>query len=170
MQPSDLHPHVMFLLACWAAIGPLVGISIGQYLSKSWQREQWTLDNKKQEYRELLATITSSYGTIIRLQAPGAVRSADEEKELHGAQLDALAVLRDRLFIARNPTLLTILRLWQDATRDYDSTGEFLPFRNSYNNIHAAILGAADRDLQISKVRKNLFQRMREHGKLPRDF
>jgi len=170
MQPPDPHPHITLVLACWAAIGPLLGIAIGQYLTKSWQREQWTLDNKKQEYRELLAILTRSYGTIIRLQAPGAVRSGDEEKELHTAHLDALAVMRDRLFIGRSPMLLTIFKLWTDATEEYGNTGEFLPFRNNYNNIHASVLGAADRELQISKARQNIFQRIRQYIKPSRSF
>lgn len=151
MQTIDPHPHLTVFFAIWAAVGPLTGILIGHLLTRSWQRKQWLLDNKKGEYRELLAILTRAYGTILRLQAPGRPRDADDERELSEAHLVALSVIRDRLFISRAPTLMRVLKLWQEATHVFESDGDFLAFRESYNNIHATIIGAADRDLGFSK-------------------
>ena len=40
--------------AIWAAVGPLVGVVVGGFLTAWWQRRQWILDNKAREYREAL--------------------------------------------------------------------------------------------------------------------
>jgi hypothetical protein len=88
---------------------------------------------------------------VIRLEAPGRPRDSDDQRELDDAHLAALAVIRDRLFIARSPTLMTVLKTWQAATTRFADDGDFLAFRESFNNLHAAIIGAADRDLGLGK-------------------
>ncbi|HLY40456.1 MAG TPA: hypothetical protein VKR52_04540 [Terracidiphilus sp.] len=47
-------------LAIWGAIGPLAGILVGHWLSRSWQREQWELDCRKEEFKELIFAIGSA--------------------------------------------------------------------------------------------------------------
>src|SRR5713226_4251307 len=42
------------VMTIWAAVGPLLGVALGSYLSTRTQRRHWVMDNKKQEYRELL--------------------------------------------------------------------------------------------------------------------
>ena len=53
----------------WGAVGSgataLLGAWVGYRLSRSLQRTQWLADNKVQEWRELIATLTSSCRTII---------------------------------------------------------------------------------------------------------
>jgi len=46
---------VTVFLTIWAAIGPLLGIVIGHYLTRSWQRSQWIADNQKEEYQKVVA-------------------------------------------------------------------------------------------------------------------
>jgi hypothetical protein len=56
MQESPLSPlWVTVFLTIWAALGPLAGILVGHYLTRSWQRRQWIADNQKEEYRKLLS-------------------------------------------------------------------------------------------------------------------
>jgi len=47
------------LKAVWASVGPLVGVLVGALLARSWDRRKWINENRKQEYRELLTTLTS---------------------------------------------------------------------------------------------------------------
>jgi hypothetical protein len=42
-----------FLGKTWGVIGPVVGVLIGAWLARSWQREHRPLRSKKAEYREL---------------------------------------------------------------------------------------------------------------------
>ncbi len=37
----------------WGVVGPLVGVVIGAWLARSWQRKHWLLESKKAEFREL---------------------------------------------------------------------------------------------------------------------
>jgi hypothetical protein len=48
------------IVAARPAIGPLAGVVIGAWLSRSWQKKQWALDSKKTEYRELISTLSQS--------------------------------------------------------------------------------------------------------------
>jgi len=43
----------------WSAVGPLMGVCLGAYIASRNQRKQWLLDNKRQEYRELLTALTN---------------------------------------------------------------------------------------------------------------
>src|SRR4249920_2709756 len=58
MHEEPLFPLWLTLFfTIWAAAGPLVGILIGHYLTRSWQRTQWIADNQKEEYRRLLTAL-----------------------------------------------------------------------------------------------------------------
>jgi hypothetical protein len=55
MQEVALFPlWVTVFLTIWAPVGPLVGILVGHYLTRSWERRQWIADNQKEEYKKLL--------------------------------------------------------------------------------------------------------------------
>jgi membrane protein YqaA with SNARE-associated domain len=57
---TEVPPFPRWLTLTFAtcgAIGSLVGVVIGHLLTRSWQHKQWLLDNKKQEYRELLSNL-----------------------------------------------------------------------------------------------------------------
>lgn len=53
-------------LTLWAYIGPLVGIAFGHWLSRSWQFKQWKLENRRQEYREVLSALAVAYTMMQR--------------------------------------------------------------------------------------------------------
>jgi hypothetical protein len=58
MQEVQLMPlWVTVFITIWAAVGPLAGILIGHYLTRSWQRTQRIADNRKEEYRRVLAAL-----------------------------------------------------------------------------------------------------------------
>jgi hypothetical protein len=58
MQEVPLLPlWVTVFIAIWAVVWPLVGILLGHYLTRSWQRRQWIADNQKEEYRRLLVAL-----------------------------------------------------------------------------------------------------------------
>jgi hypothetical protein len=46
-------------------VGTCPGAFLSHRFAKSSQREQWILDNRKQEYRELLTTLTNTYMLIV---------------------------------------------------------------------------------------------------------
>jgi hypothetical protein len=52
--------QVTLYLALWGALGPLVGIIVGHVLTRSWQRKQWILDCRKEEFREVTSDLTAA--------------------------------------------------------------------------------------------------------------
>jgi hypothetical protein len=151
MQAADPHPQLATFFVIWAAVGPLAGILIGHYLTRSWQREQWLLDNTRQEYKELLSVLIRSYNTIIALQAPGLPRGPEEERALQSAYQDVLAVTNDRLFIAAKPALKAVVQAWNFAAMEFSRDGDGSAFRGSFERIQTKILRAARQDLGFSQ-------------------
>lgn len=60
MQLSDPHPHMTVFLTAWAAIGPIIGLVIGNALQSRGQHKQWRRDNVRQECRELLGQLSAT--------------------------------------------------------------------------------------------------------------
>jgi len=91
------------VLSIWAGVGPLAGLLLGHLLLRSWQREQWILDSRKAEFRELLSALSD---TVVHLMmsepALKAGRGEKEFAEFVAAQKVAMRVLADRIYIARD--------------------------------------------------------------------
>jgi hypothetical protein len=61
--------------------GTLGGIVVGHVLTRSWQEEQWLLNNRKEEFRELMTALARSFSTIERIKLGGIPSSVvDPEK------------------------------------------------------------------------------------------
>src|SRR5271163_290979 len=82
----------------WSAAGPLIGVYIGSQLAARSHRRDWIADNKKEEYRELISTLTKSMSTIHGMW--GAILNPDDQRSRAKAYTDVLEVNRSRIFIA----------------------------------------------------------------------
>jgi len=89
-------------LGIWAAIGPLIGIALGHSLNRSSQHEQWLRDNRKQEYRDLLTSLTTAYLHLVHNWSGGNEEPVNE----------ASRVLHDRIFIAQEIRSARIMEEW----------------------------------------------------------
>src|SRR5271167_4168174 len=98
--------------AAWAAIGPLVGLLVGHLLTRSWQRQQWLMDNKKQEYRELMSALTKNYGILAQYKAPMVALDGMTQRRIAEAEGEALQILRDRIFIRKEVEDANVQALW----------------------------------------------------------
>src|SRR5712692_8308724 len=87
---------VTISLTLWAAVGPLVGILIGHYLVRSWQRRQWLADNQKEEYRRVLAGL-NRLNMVLAQQHSNRNVDAQETKQ---AMEEINVALNTSLFIA----------------------------------------------------------------------
>lgn len=106
-------------LAVWAAAGPLVGILVGHFLTRSWQRTQWLMDSRKQEYRELLTTLTNTYIVFGQYIGHSIALDPQTRREVDQAERESYRVVRDRLFIAKDLQEADILNLWATAVENY---------------------------------------------------
>jgi hypothetical protein len=48
-----LNQWVALIHGTWFAVGPLVGVVVGGYLTIWNQKRHWVMDNKRAEYRKL---------------------------------------------------------------------------------------------------------------------
>ena len=87
-------------LSLWAAVGPLVGVLLGGYLAIRAQKKHWILDSKKEEYRELISTLTQTLNVLLDFHAFMVAQGPEEQRAAHIAKMKALAVIGDRLFIS----------------------------------------------------------------------
>jgi hypothetical protein len=108
--------------AIWAALGPLVGVFIGAYLARRWRRDEWIADNKRSEYRKLLTTLAKTFTSIVELRASGVALGPKEQRRLFNLEVQASAVILDRIFIAEEVKEMNLLKRWNQALRTYDNS------------------------------------------------
>src|SRR5260370_2567513 len=90
-------------------IGSVIGGLVTQYFSAKQLHREWVKDNKKQEWRELIAALSQSLHRILQhtpdLRLDGIVAiSGERETQLLEAYLEAYlearSIIQDRLFIS----------------------------------------------------------------------
>src|SRR5712692_2854090 len=80
----------------------LLGVLIGAWVARWGQRRQWVSDNKANEYRELLTTLSRSAHCLLKGK-PGdglIALSPDDQREGYQADVEARRVIDGRIFIA----------------------------------------------------------------------
>jgi hypothetical protein len=143
---------VTVLLTVWGLIGPLAGIGIGHYLTRSWQKKQWTLDNKKAEYRELISTLSQSAHFILNnspyLTLPnkmGGLKSGEQERQSDEAADRGHSIIADRIFIANFVAEEHIAERWSAVLKEKRVDR----FWREWGDLHRLLLRAAREDLKL---------------------
>ena len=106
----DMNAHTFFVILetiwsfavrAWSGIGPLIGVLIGAWLTRSWQRKQWALENKKAEWRELISTLSESFRCIVKNWPHGVITAVSREdaRETLEAEVAGQRIIEDRIFI-----------------------------------------------------------------------
>ena len=119
---------VTIFFTVWAAVGPLVGILIGHYLGRSWQRRQWLADNRKEEYRRVLAgfnRLNMSLAERYRSGNPNA-------QEIKQAMEETSIALNTSLFITDFLEESQVAGAVLDAVRKLEDGGSFDDYHKEY--------------------------------------
>lgn len=142
-----------FLGRAWSVIGPLVGVLIGAWLARSWQRKQWVLDGKKAEYRELLSILSESYHCMAKYwndftpMVGGIGHPFTERRERSlAAGTAGHRVIEDRVFIDKQMREADILQKWSILESARDNKFQ-LGVR--WSELHDLLVKMAHRDLGI---------------------
>ena len=120
--------------AAWVVVGPLVGVLIGAYVANRNQRKHWSLDNKRLEYRELISTLARSFTTIVNVESRPE-RSRENAMEGETAKMQALNVIRDRIFIGMIVKRLQLFDRWTEAVRLFYSGRDYKKFAADFEDI-----------------------------------
>ena len=137
-------PHVTLYLALWGAIGPLAGILVGHYLTRSWQQQQWKMDRRKEEFRELLTSLSESIAAEMRIDRHKEVPTSKNMKVLEELQSQCFRVIHDRIFIAADVARLNISERWIDAfAKHKEASGSIGAFVEVYVDITQDIVKVA---------------------------
>jgi len=130
-QPETLKAIGDGLKTAWASVGPLVGVIICAMLTRVWDRRKWINENRKQEYRELLTTLTSACTALID-NAQALVQSPAEQIFARDEYFKSLRVLQDRIFIAEEIGKMNLFDRWGEAMKDLQQTKDFRKFEDSF--------------------------------------
>ncbi len=132
----------------WATLGPLVGVLVGAYLARSWDQRRWFLNNRKEEYRELLATLTAISSRYLEVRGHGGLNAInpDEQRELNAARGDGGRIILSRIFVSERIHQGEIHLKWKSL---FDEPFDPQQFAEKMRTLHEAILGAARSDLGL---------------------
>jgi hypothetical protein len=97
-QASEMIEHAK---NAWIAIGPLVGVMIGAWLSGYWDRKKWIKDNRKQECKEVLTAMSKTATLLLAWTMAKEVDKASRDA-FRVAFLESVQVFSQSLFIAKD--------------------------------------------------------------------
>jgi hypothetical protein len=133
----------------WVPLGPLVGIGIGHYLSRYQQRKQWFAENAKQECRELISTMASTFTTVATYYAQAGSlplsgpHSSDETRELHEAIKSSQEIFYSRLFIDKELNKRDMRNRWIGAVGRYEKDTDAAHFAEEFATLAGEIRNIA---------------------------
>jgi hypothetical protein len=129
-------------LGIWAAVGPLVGILLGHFLTRSWQREQWLRDKRNEEWHELLTALAESLRVSLKIY-PARALSDEEKQAIVEAHSNSFRVIRDRIFIAPDVQALNIENRWSAAVQYHSQSMDAKELGNAYKELRDEIVRTA---------------------------
>jgi hypothetical protein len=150
------------LYEVWAAIGPLIGVFIGFWLTARWQRRQWILVNKKAEFRGILDALHTYRWQVTkheRTYGPGSIRPdatgerAVDQTALAEALNSIWTTLSDRIFIREALVNSTVHQDLQTLHRSLvsDNPPSLEQWVKNWYELHRKLLRMAERELGLKE-------------------
>jgi hypothetical protein len=142
MQEVSLMPWWWpVVLSIWVVAGAPIGIFIGAYLTRRWQRQQWIADNKKQEFKDLLAAMTRVNTLLVNY---GGMPSPDvDTSEAQRLVLVSETCLFISDFLEKSKVIGDFLEAMRMLERNRDMNAFLAEYHKITNRIRAAAKKAA---------------------------
>lgn len=147
------------IVAALGISGTLGGVILGQQLTRSWQREQWLSDNRKQECSDLLTALTNSYLTLLKYHRELLPQTPEIDTVISQSDIEITRILHDRIFIAEEVARERLGKRWIDAIEHYRGEFDAIAFAVAFSGMQDAILQIA-----LAKVPKHLLQMRSDDG------
>ncbi len=157
-----MQEYVTLVVAGIGIVGSLSGVIVGQRMSRSWQREQWVLDRRVQEFRELLDALADDFRVAMTMHV-GAVIDSDGQREIVESHSTAMQVIRSRIFVFEEVTRLNIELRWTTAVNHHRQTFDVERLATVFTEIRVQIVNAARPVLSAQRLPwcRRLFGRKR---------
>jgi len=136
---------VTLIVAGLGIAGTLASGPITQYIARHSQRDQWELDKKTEEFRELLDTLTVAYLEVCETRhqmAIGVIPDVEDDGEYIPTPVEMTAnrILRNRLFTAIELETEDVTRRWDTALINFKDTADIEKFSERFSSISATIV------------------------------
>jgi hypothetical protein len=125
----------------WPAVGPLAGILIGAYLTRSWDRRKWLSENRRDECRELLTALTNATAALIEESQTIVAFDSTDKMANREPYLLSLRTLQDRIFIAEDIAGIKLFDRWGESVKALLKTGNVHAFEDTFEEIRKEIVG-----------------------------
>jgi hypothetical protein len=134
---------VTLVVAVAGIFGTLGSGIVAQRMARKSARQQWLIDSRKEEFRELITTLTQSFLTISARLRPMVPIDGPEQRELETARWNSFRVIHDRLYIKADVKRLDILGLWTPALLLHERHLNVEEFANRFEKMSNSIVEAA---------------------------
>jgi hypothetical protein len=135
----------------WAVAGPLVGVFVGAYIANRNHRKHWLADNKREEYREVLAAMNKASGTVANANLSGS--GALDTKALitgHPELITAvMEVLGTRIFTRKILEKINIEDRFVQACADLGADDDGRRFTTTIDELSKDLRDAALQDIGV---------------------
>lgn len=143
-------------------LGTLGGIVIGQQMARSWQRQQWLLDKKIEEYRELLASLSETFTVHIQMRHLGVPLDSASQRKLADLEAKSFRTIRDRILVAKEIREAKILEDWRSALAQFEQALNRKQFSADFHAISDSIVKLAIQTSEKRDLIADIFESVRE--------
>lgn len=127
------------------SVGSFVGGLITQLFSSRQQHQEWLKDNKKEEWRELISTLSQSFQYLKNNTGYGVVKNPEQQKGAVEADAEARRAIESRIFVAQQIQRENLLERWKLLAAE----GDWSKRAHDWNSLHDTLVVAAHKDLGI---------------------
>lgn len=132
--------EIAFLVAVIGVAGSLLTF----WATKTTQEARARREERRQEYRELVSTITKCYMRIISPYDPPIPVIDDQlQRQIMDAKLESFKVLQDRIEIAEELAGTDVLDAWTEAIVSLEGNGDSVRFAIRFKVLRERIIQMA---------------------------
>lgn len=113
-----------------------------QRMARHSQREQWLLDQRKEEFRELIVGLEESMKSEVDHAIRTSQYTPDERRQLSRKTSDFYTIVRTRIFTANDVRDMDLSQRWREALKDY-GVEDIDVLRGRYESLLKELVDAA---------------------------
>lgn len=147
-----MEPTAVSLVATGiGVVSALSGVYLGQRMSRTGQREQWLMDERKEEFRELIVGLEESMRSEVEYAIYTSKYTDEERRLLSRKTSDFYTIVRTRIFTANEVKIIDVYERWREALDDHRSEGDIDVLRSRYEALLKDLVDAATAPLPKGK-------------------